>query len=75
MRQFSEESGGGKEIIGNAEVHGGCGVVKMVREPVSREDKETAKSPVIPVREAETVETVVSDASYQAIGGYRVETG
>ena len=39
------------------------------------EDKGTTDGPVLPVREAETVETVVLDASYQAIGGYRVETG
>ena len=52
MRQTSEKSGGGKEIIGNTEVHGGRGVLEMVREPVSMDNKGTANSPVLPLREA-----------------------
>ena len=43
----------------DAGVHGGRGVVEMVREPVEMKVRETADSLVLPVYESRPVETVV----------------
>ena len=66
MGKTSEEGRGREEI----RMWGG----EMVREPGESEVRGTADSPVRPVREARAVETLVSDASYQAVGGYCLET-
>ena len=58
MGQTSEEGRGGEETRINAGVHGGRGVVEMVREPGEMEDRGTPDSPVLPVREPRAVETV-----------------
>ena len=57
--QTSEESRGGKAARAHAGVHGGRGVVEMVREPREAGSKGTADSPVLPVRETRAVETLV----------------
>ena len=66
MGQTPEEGRGGEEI----RMWSG----EMVREPGESKVRGTADSPVRPVREARAVETLVSDASYQAVGGYCLET-
>ena len=66
MGKTSEEGRGGEGI----RMWGG----EIVREPGESEVRGTADSPR-PVREARVVETLVSDASYQAVGGYCLETG
>ena len=59
MGQTSEEGRGGKAARAYAGVHGGRGVVEMVREPGEAGSVGTADSPVLPVREARAVETLV----------------
>ena len=57
--QTSEESIGREETKTNAGVHGGLGVVEIIREPGEVDGRVTVDSPVLPVREAGAVETVV----------------
>ena len=73
MGQTWKESRGRKETRTNAGVHGGRGVVEMVREPGRMEVRGTADSPVLPVREARAVETVVLGRVIP--GGGRVWSG
>ena len=59
MGQTSENSRNAEATKTNAGVHGGRGVMEMVCEPGEMEDRGTADSPVLPVREARAVETVI----------------
>ena len=59
MGQASNGSKGREETKTNAAVHGGRGMVEMVREPGEMEDRGTVDSPVLPVRKGRAVETVV----------------
>lgn len=74
MGQTSEGSGGEEEIRTNVKVHGGRGLVEIVREPDLIDDGETANIPVLSIREAKTAETVVLVHVIQAVGGYCSET-
>jgi len=55
----SEENGGVEEIRTNAILYNGRGLVEMIREPEYIKDRGTTNRPVLPVRVAGTVETVV----------------
>ena len=57
--QTSEKGRGGEATRAYTGVHGGRGVVEMVREPGEAGSKGTADSPVFLVREARAVETLV----------------
>ena len=59
MGQTSEEGRGGEKIRTYVGVHGGRGVVEMVREPEEAGSKGIADSPVFPVRETRAVEALV----------------
>lgn len=59
MGQNSKESGGGEEGRIIARVYGGRGLVKIDCGPGQMGDRGTADSPVLPVREAGTVETMI----------------
>ena len=59
MGQASEEGRGGEAARAYAGVHGGRGVVEVVREPGEAGSEGTADSPVFPVRKARAVETLV----------------
>ena len=59
MGLTSEKGRDGEVTRAYAGVHGGRGVVEMVREPEDAGSKGTADSPVFPVREARAVEILV----------------
>ena len=64
-----------EETETNAGVHDGRGLVERIREPGEMEDRGMVDSPVLPFVKQGSSRQWFSEASYQAVVGYCLETG